>query len=140
MSQYILGMTFTGGIRVRALVLERTNVAVVSPENADDPSAMTQDLKILGFAFVNVAALKRAGWQRIRGVRGQRVELPRFVSESQEGELTLVEPSGERRRATAEECVGLFKGVGHSVGNFEEYCLALLGRMPMPHWGRLFGH
>lgn len=93
----------------------------------------------LGFAFVNVAALKRAGWARIRSVRGTPLEFPRFVSESELGELTIVDPSGARRSAEPSECVGLGRGVILTVSQFEEYCRALLGRSLMPHWGRPFG-
>lgn len=138
MAQYIIGKNL-GDSAARALVLEPTRVLVVSPLNADVLEVDTRQLKVLGFAFVNVAALKRAGWARIRSVRGTPLEFPRFVSESELGELTIVDPSGARRSAEPSECVGLGRGVILTVSQFEEYCRALLGRSLMPHWGRPFG-
>lgn len=138
MEQYILGRSL-GGCAARALVLQPTRVLVVSPLNSDVSEVDTRALKVLGFAFVNVAALKRAGWARIRSVRGTPLEFPRFVSESELGELTIVEPSGVRKSAAPSECAGLGRGLILTVSQFEDYSRALLGRSPMPHWGRPFG-
>lgn len=138
---YILEKSIAKDRLASVLVLSPTRVAVVERLAGAARKVELSSLRPLGYAFVSVANLKRAGWRRGGNVAGL-VSFPDYVSVSEQGEVTVTGADGTR-------LVGVdpveFKGLARipilTASRFETYCRALSGLEAVEReWCAFDGH